>query len=379
MPIHLITGLPGDGKTTTMVHLLAEKAKKGDRPLFYAGIEGLKPGLATELKDPADWQSCPDGALIFIDEAWKWFGHLHNASRQQTPPHVLALAEHRHRGFDFVWTTQGPGQLYPFARTLIGEHWHVVRKFGTTMQEVYKWGELVEDVKSQTNRDRGVKQITSLKADTFDLFTSASEHTIKAKIPWKVWALPALLVAAVLAIWWAFLLLRPEAMAAPVAEGEAAGSPAAPQSAPAAPATGRRDKIETLDDYLTRLVVRAPGLHGSQPIFDGREARAEPRTFCVMSGGDNGDESCRCYTEQVTRLFDVRDDVCRHMARWGGYDAFLAPMEGQEPALAEEEPPAESRRSAVGTPTDPASVGSDRMGEVWGKKPETLRTSNVGG
>ena len=98
-----------------------------------------------------------------------------------------------------------------------------------------------------------------------------------------------------------------------------------------------------------------------------------------MSGGDNGDESCRCYTEQVTRLFDVRDDVCRHMARWGGYDAFLAPMEGQEPALAEEEPPAESRRSAVGTPTDPASVGSDRMGEVWGKKPETLRTSNVGG
>lgn len=384
MPIHLITGLPGDGKTTTMVHLLAKAAKEAKRPLFQWGIDGLKPGFATELADPKDWNKqnedgsyvVPDGALIFIDEAWKSFGHLQNATRQQTPAHVLALAEHRHRGLDFVWTTQAPAQIYPFARTLIGEHWHVLRKFGTSMQEIYKWNELQEDVKSQSARERAVKEITSLKTDTFDLFKSASEHTIKARIPWKVWALPALIIIAGLLLWWAFLLLRPEAMAVEVPDAGSPGLPGDPQGSSTA-SPGRRDKIETLEEYLARLAMRAPGLHGSQPIFDGRDAQAEPRTFCVMSGGDAGDESCNCYTEQATKLFDVRDDVCRHMARWGGYDPFLAPMEGREGELLQPEQP--QRRAATGIRGEPGMVGNDRMGEVWGKSPATLRASGGGG
>jgi hypothetical protein len=121
--------------------------------------------------------------------------------------------------------------------------------------------------------------------------------------------------------------------------------------------------------------MRAPGLHGSQPVFDGREAQAEPRTFCVMSGGEHGDERCTCYTEQATRLFDVRDDVCRHTARWGGYDPFLAPIQPsrEEIAIAEPEPP--PARIAAGTGTDPTAVGTPRQGEVWGNAPETLRVT----
>src|SRR5690606_6192513 len=129
----------GHGKTSLMVeHLLKEAKAKDPRPLVAYGIDGLKPGLATVLKDPREWnavregetchchdtensEACeshviPNGALIFVDEAWKWFGHLHNATRQSVPPHVLALAEHRHRGIDFVWTMQSPIQIYPFAR-----------------------------------------------------------------------------------------------------------------------------------------------------------------------------------------------------------------------------------------------------------------------
>jgi hypothetical protein len=128
-----------------MVERLSEEAEKGERPLFAAGVDGLQPGMAAELVDPREWNAVkpgvagdcnctagppghahvvPDGSLIFVDEAWKWFGHLHDASRQATPPHVLQLAEHRHRGIDFVWTTQGPNQLYPFVRPLIADHYH---------------------------------------------------------------------------------------------------------------------------------------------------------------------------------------------------------------------------------------------------------------
>lgn len=100
MPIDLYTGQPGNGKTALMVERLIAEAKKAERPIFAAGIEGLKPGLAEVLDDPRGWNAkdssgefiVPNGSLIFVDEAWKWFGHLHDASRQATPKHVLDLA-----------------------------------------------------------------------------------------------------------------------------------------------------------------------------------------------------------------------------------------------------------------------------------------------
>ncbi|WP_223903055.1 zonular occludens toxin domain-containing protein, partial [Lactobacillus laiwuensis] len=127
MPIELFTGQPGNGKTALMMERLVAEAKAANRPIFAVGIDGLDPGLATVLDDARHWNDkdaegnyiVPNGSLIFVDEAWKWFGHLHDATRQQTPRHVLELAEHRHRGLDFVWTTQQPNQLYPFVRGLI--------------------------------------------------------------------------------------------------------------------------------------------------------------------------------------------------------------------------------------------------------------------
>lgn len=142
MPIELFTGQPGNGKTALMMERLLEEAAKGERPIFASGIDGLQPGLASVLEDPRDWKSVPVGSLIFVDEAWKWFGHLHDATRQATPKHVLDLAEHRHQGIDFIWTTQQPNQLYPFVRGLIGSHHHVVRRFGTKLIDVFSWGEL---------------------------------------------------------------------------------------------------------------------------------------------------------------------------------------------------------------------------------------------
>ena len=127
---------------------LLKDAAKAERPIVAAGIDGLEPGLAMVLDDPRKWNDkdadgnylVPDGSIIYVDEAWKWFGHLQDASRQATPPHVVALAEHRHRGLDFVWTTQMPNQLYPFVRGLIGAHTHCVRRFGTQFVDNFSNG-----------------------------------------------------------------------------------------------------------------------------------------------------------------------------------------------------------------------------------------------
>src|SRR5690606_14116981 len=112
---------------------------------------------------------------------------------------VLDLAEHRHRGLDFVWTTQQPNQLYPFVRGLIGSHAHVVRRFGTKMIDVFKWGELNEDVKSSSKRDLAQRTTRLLPSQAFGAYKSAEVHTIKPRIPMKVLALPALALGAIIA------------------------------------------------------------------------------------------------------------------------------------------------------------------------------------
>jgi len=371
MPIKLITGIPGHGKTARLVKELLAAAEKGDRPIFAAGIDGLKPGLAQELKDPTRWQDCPDGSLIFVDEAWKWFGHLSNPSRQQTPAHVLALAEHRHRGIDFVWTSQGPNQLYPFARPLIEQHWHCIRKFGTHAVDLYKWGELVEDVKSQGMRDRAEKETTTLPSETFGLYKSASEHTIKSRIPWKVWLIPACVVAGAVLIWLAYSFLRPDAMAAQLTGKGASGEAAAPEGLLHYNPSERQKKPLTDEEWLGRITPRFPGMHESMPIFDGREVQAVPRRFCVISG-EGSDMRCNCYTEQVTLLRDIPPGVCLEVARWGEYDPFRAPPEPGQLHQAQEAQPVATRPPA-GTGSLPSSVGTPRQGEVWGRAPETLR------
>lgn len=273
MPIELYTGQPGNGKTALMMERLVEEAKRAERPIFAAGIDGLQDGLATVLDDPRKWNDkdadgnyvVPNGSLIFVDEAWKWYGHLHDATRQQTPKHVLDLAEHRHRGLDFVWTTQQPNQLYPFVRGLIGAHTHVVRRFGTKMIDVFRWGELNEEIKSSAKRDLAQRTTRLLPSSIFGAYKSAEVHTIKPRIPWKVMALPGLVILAIALGWLAYTMLKPSAMA-----GKLGGKGTQSASADAAPGgsatTARRDgpRWESPTEYAKQHLPRfgpCRGLH----------------------------------------------------------------------------------------------------------------------
>ncbi|HHW4673684.1 MAG TPA: zonular occludens toxin domain-containing protein, partial [Xylella fastidiosa subsp. pauca] len=42
MPISLLTGIPGGGKTALMMERLVEESKRAERPIFAAGIDGLQ-------------------------------------------------------------------------------------------------------------------------------------------------------------------------------------------------------------------------------------------------------------------------------------------------------------------------------------------------
>lgn len=346
MPIELYTGQPGNGKTALAVERLLQAAEKADRPLYSAGIDGLQPGLATVLDDITKWNDIdpngepvcdcdavpgqrhahvlPNGALCFVDEAWKWFGHLQNATRQNTPQHVLALAEHRHRGIDFIWTTQQPNQLYPFVRGLIADHHHVVRRFGTKFIDVYSWGELNEEIKSPAKREIALKKTRTLPEKSFGKYKSASEHTIKARLPWRVIALPLIVLAAIAAGVLAVNMLRPEKMAGMASGAAPDAASAAPLQAGAQAAHTQADapKFKDAADYARQHLPRIGAMPWSAPIFDDRGVTADPLLVCMSSPGGkdaNGEyrgPSCTCLTEQGT-AYDLSQPECRTLARRG--------------------------------------------------------------
>lgn len=334
MPIEIFTGQPGNGKTALMMERLLAESAKGERAIFAAGIDGLSPGLATVLDDPRDWNKrdlttgeylVPHGSLIFVDEAWKWFGHLHDATRQATPKHVLDLAEHRHRGLDFVWTTQQPNQLYPFVRGLIGGHHHVVRRFGTKMIDVFSWGELNEEIKSSAKRELAQRKTRLLPTQSFGAYKSAEVHTIKARIPFKVLAIPGLVVAAAVAAWFAYSSLRPDAYAASLTGKEATNAaPAASSLVPVQDGTAARSpkSYDTPTDYARAHLPRFGTMPWTAPVYDDRTITADPQLYCMSTrdGYDGNGEwktaSCTCMTEQGTR-YHLSQPECRTVARHG--------------------------------------------------------------
>lgn len=397
MPIELMTGLPGTSKTTRLVARMIEESKKENpRPLVAMGINGLKPGLATVIKDPRRWSEITDrtqgpctcpliggepthtredgsqvfpphthripvGALIFVDEAWKWFGHLQDAARQATPKHVLDLAEHRHMGVDFVWTTQTPQQIFPFARGMVNTHVHIVRKFGTQLCDTYTWGELQEDYKSEGRRSMALKSTSAMPKHAWEWFQSTQENTIKAKIPFRVVALPLLLVGAALAGWLAWSNLRPSAMAETAAGGP---NPGLPGSAPSEDRPARRSQSEepiSPADYAALHLPRFATMPHTAPVFDSREPVADPLLLCMSSPGGGVDAQgqergpgCTCLTEQGTK-YDIGEPECRQVARWGQpYNPYRR-ISGEAPQRPQEPP--QERRAVPAAPV--VAVGGD--------------------
>lgn len=360
MPIELMTGLPGTSKTTRLVaRMLQESRKKNPRPMVAMGVNGLKPGLAMILDDPTRWAeitdrtegpcTCPliggepnvpkadgslgfqphthripHGSLVFVDEAWKWFGHLQDASRQATPKHVLQLAEHRHMGIDFVWTTQTPAQIFPFARGQIGTHTHIVRKFGTSFCDTYTWGELQEDVKSDGKRSMALKATDTIPSEAWEWFLSSQEHTIKRNIPWRVVAIPGILIGAVVCAWLAYTNLRPAAMAAKVTgQGPESAIADPAHASPLIAQRGSKATPLTPEEYTTLHLPRFATMPHTAPVFDGRAPTADPQLFCMASfPGEDGDGTrsdeltCTCVTEQGTK-YEIPDGHCMRVARWG--------------------------------------------------------------
>lgn len=181
MPIELITGAPGAGKTLYAVGKIRDAVKEG-RPV-YANIDGLKLDQVEPL--PEDWREAPDGSLIVVDEChqrWPATGKPGRTANEE----ITALDEHRHRGFDFIVMTQFPTKVHHQVREHINYHRHLMRPVGLKRTTIYTWGYPVLSPNDRQERDQADVQAMKYDKSLFQLYKSATIHTVKPQMPGRV-------------------------------------------------------------------------------------------------------------------------------------------------------------------------------------------------
>lgn len=149
MPIKLITGQPGNGKTLYAVSLIHEELKTG-RPIYSningLDIDGVEP-IPVNQRGELDWTMTEQGdestgkfgALIVYDETQKlpYFAYK-SKEKLSANPLITKLEDHRHFAYDFIFITQSPKFLHLHLLELVGEHYHVKRPMNRARAEIHK-------------------------------------------------------------------------------------------------------------------------------------------------------------------------------------------------------------------------------------------------
>jgi hypothetical protein len=182
---------------------------------------------------------------------------------------------------------------------------HVKRSFGAQSAVVHEWHSVKENCDKSTKDS--IKHIWKYPKHIYDLYKSASGHTVKRNIPKKVIWLAILPIVAIVMGYLTFSGLlglgekgKQVATTNPVASATAALEVATQQQRP----------------QLTWLQAQQPRIQGlphTAPAYDDLakpQQLPDPRA-CVLMG-----ESCRCFTNQATPI-DTPDDMCRQIVKNG--------------------------------------------------------------
>lgn len=316
MPITLVTGLPGHGKTLYTLARYKDEAVKEGRPVFHNNIKGLNiPGW--QVWDVKNWENLPAGALFVIDEAQFAFPVR---GRGNPDPFIENLATHRHLGLDFVVITQNPMLLDSFVRRLVDRHFHVVRKFGTQRCTVHEFANGAKD-NCASNRTGSIRHEWKYPKEVFGLYTSAELHTVKRRIPMRIWLLFSVPVVFAALAGVAWYRLQPEFVAGgskpEPGSGPGAFKPVSGQPRAAAP-KGPTTPLEYAEAYTPRVA----GLPHTAPVYDEatRATVAPYPAACIASAA-----RCQCYTQQATRL-DTGEELCRQIAAGGFFVGWGQPV-----------------------------------------------------
>jgi len=226
MPISLITGVPGSGKTAWMVHQLMTRADLKDRPLYVFNIPDLKvPHEAITEEQAITWPEwAPTGALFVMDECQRVFRPRRSGS--DVPAYVSEFETHRHRGLDFFLLTQNPRLIDANVRDLVGEHRHIGKTLIGLRRMLYWNSGGAKTPAARRDIAEASTSVFFLPKKAFGMYKSAEEHTVvSGKLAKGVYVLPIALAATVYGVY--VLKGRYDAHTAPNVQAAQAAKPQA--------------------------------------------------------------------------------------------------------------------------------------------------------
>jgi len=190
--ITLITGVPGSGKTLRTLELMDNEVQAG-RPV-WTNIEGCTlPGVMQLPKEwGGHWQDYDDGSVFVIDEVqliWRASGRQ-GLTRNLD---IQELEKHRHRGMDFILTTQHPTFVETHVRKLVGKHEHINRPKGSSTVGISTMDHYFDIQDSHVVRSADFT-IWRHPKKYFKYYQSATIHTHGFKVPKKLMGMLAVIV-----------------------------------------------------------------------------------------------------------------------------------------------------------------------------------------
>lgn len=315
--INLITGLPGHGKSLYTLWHVKKRVEKENRELIEAGKEPRQvyyhgiPDLTLDwikIDKPEEWHTLPAGSIVVMDEAQKCFRPRGSAA--QVPEHVSKLETHRHQGLDLYVITQHPMLIDGNLRRLVDRHYHVHRPFGWSKSTVLDYQGCKTEPMQKSHRSDAQKTVFAFPKELFACYKSAELHTAKSRLPGKFVFLlfvPFILVGL---LWFAWHKLQSSSLKKPASEN----SPEISQGIkPDSVAHSRPDLNLNREDWIQEFQPRLAGLAYTAPRYD---EVTKPVTAPFPDACISGNNGCKCYSQQGTRL-DVPLAVCQQIVERG--------------------------------------------------------------
>lgn len=192
--INLVTGSPGAGKTLWTVKTVIDELIPSGRPIFLningfrfdaENVHALEGDEAKSL--PFNWHEpdkYPDGSIFVFDEVQQQYPTRHSTAK--VPRHISQFETHRHRGMDFYLVTQGPRLIDRHIWPLVERHVHLFRAFGLQRTRILEWGGVNDEPQPPQSHSIAMKENFRFPKKYFEFYKSASLHTVKARLPWKI-------------------------------------------------------------------------------------------------------------------------------------------------------------------------------------------------
>lgn len=316
MSMILVTGVPGAGKTLSVVSELIKRKDYRDRPVFIVGIPDLNQELIPHFSIPEgetvetwpDW--APDGALIVIDECQNYFRPVKYSG---TPPRFITEFEvHRHRGLDFILITQKPSLIVKNVRDLVAVHKHYsMTKLGVRRCIQF---EGCGNPDSKSDVRNAMISVYHLDKSVFGAYKSAEIHTkLKVKRSKILIFAPIIVIAAIAFIIISGTRLYDWFLGGGVQVQQKQSNNAVSQSSSSAglPSAVAATTSNLATPASSPMPSTTPVTYqqSSVPVDSGPEVSA-----CVRNGA-----KCTCYSDQATVIRDVSAHQCHDYLKYGIY------------------------------------------------------------